>query len=150
MIKRAAIYARVSRAYTEDDERVTIEAQLSDCEDYCQKRGYTIVTRYVDKDKYRSRGKLVNPSGTRKDRPGYTRMLQAARKGEFDVIIAWKEDRLYRGMYAALPLSEVLDESRGNMSVELVLEFMLPLANSISSVRSIPLRSSRLVPPTIP
>lgn len=121
-MKRAAIYARVSRAYKEDDERVTIENQLQDCEEYCQKKGYVVVEQFVDKDKYRSRGKQVNPSGERKDRPGFVRMLKAAKRGEFDVIIAWKEDRLYRGMYAALPISELLDEYRNNVSIELVTE----------------------------
>jgi DNA invertase Pin-like site-specific DNA recombinase len=90
MYKRAVIYARVSRAYKEDDDRITIEAQMSDCEAYCAKHGYSVVERYVDKDKYRARGKLVNPSGTRKDRPGYTAMLRAALADEFDVIGAWK------------------------------------------------------------
>jgi site-specific DNA recombinase len=122
MIKRAAIYVRVSRAYTEDDERVTIAAQLADCETLCQERGYTIVAQYIDKDKYRVKGALVNPSGARKDRPAYLKMLKAAQVGEFDVIVAWKEDRLYRGMYAALPLSEVLDERRNDLRVELVKE----------------------------
>jgi hypothetical protein len=49
-------------------------------------------------------------------------MLKAARMGEIDVIVAWKEDRLYRGMYAALPLCEVLDQRRNDLRVELVKE----------------------------
>ncbi len=120
--KKAAIYVRVSRAYKEDDERVTIAAQLADCETYCQERGYYVVARYIDKDKYRAKGVLVNPSGARKDRPAYLEMINAARLGEFDVIVAWKEDRLYRGMYAALPLSEVLDERRNDLKVDLIKE----------------------------
>ncbi|MBC8548158.1 MAG: recombinase family protein [Anaerolineales bacterium] len=122
MKTRAAIYVRVSRAYKKDDDRVTIEAQLADCESYCKKHGYSIVARYVDKDKYRAKGALVNPSGERKDRPGYRSMLAATKNNEFDVIIAWKEDRLYRGLYAALPLAEILDEKRSNLTVELVME----------------------------
>jgi len=122
MNERAVLYARVSKAYHLDDERITIAAQLADGEAYCDEHGYTIVGRYVDKDKYRSRGKMVNPSGARKDRPAYRAMLKAARAREFDVIVAWKEDRLYRGMYAALPLVEVLDERRHDLTVELVKE----------------------------
>lgn len=123
-MSRAAIYVRVSKAYRDDEkeDRVTIEAQLADCEAYCQEQGHVIAARYVDKDKYRSRGKMVNPSGTRKDRPDYRAMLKAASAGEFDVIVAWKEDRLYRGMYAALALVEVLDERRNDLTVELVKE----------------------------
>lgn len=122
MIKLAAIYVRVSRAYKEEDDRVTIASQLADCEAYCQEKGYTIVGRFIDKDKYRAKGVLVNPSGARKDRPSYLALINAARKGEFDIIVAWKEDRLYRGMYAALPLSEVLDERRNDLRVELIKE----------------------------
>ncbi len=122
MKKRAVIYVRVSRAYKEGDERVTIAAQLADCEKYCEEHGYSIVARYIDKDKYRVKGTLRNPSGANKDRPGYIAMLNAAQDEEFDIIVAWKEDRLYRGMYAALPLAEVLDERRNDLRVELVKE----------------------------
>jgi len=118
---RAAIYARVSKAYKEDDDRVTIESQLSDCEKYCLNKGYLVVAQYVDKEKYRSKKALVNPSGARKDRPAYTKMIKAAKNDEFQVIVAWKEDRLYRGMYAALPISELLDEKR-SINIELVSE----------------------------
>lgn len=122
MTTLAVIYARVSRAYKKDDDRVTIEAQIADSIAYCQEHGYKVVAQYVDKDKYRVRGKLKNPSGEAKDRPAYVKMIKAARNKEFDVIVAWKEDRLYRGMYAALPLSEALDECRNSLRVELVKE----------------------------
>jgi site-specific DNA recombinase len=105
-----------------EEDRVSIEAQLSDCESHCQQRGYVVVARYVEREKYRSKGKLVQPSGQRKDRLQYQAMLTAARNGEFDVIVAWKEDRLYRGMYAAIPFSEVLDELGKRLEVDLVRE----------------------------
>lgn len=109
-VKRAAIYARISNEHQAGEDWVSIEAQLVDCEAYCRERGYVVVARYVDKERYRSKGKLVQPSGQRKDRPQYVAMLKAAQAREFDMIIAWKEDRLYRGMYAAMPFAEVLDE----------------------------------------
>ena len=121
-MKRAAIYARVSSERQAADDRVSIGSQLSDCEAYCGQHGYRIVARFVDSEKYRSKGKLVQPSGERKDRPQYSAMLAAARRGEFDVIIAWKEDRLYRGMYAAMPLCEILDELGKSLDIELVRE----------------------------
>ena len=121
-MKRAAIYARVSSERQAADDRVSIESQLSDCEALCVARGYGIVARFVDCEKYRSKGKLVQPSGERKDRPQYSAMLAAAKRGEFEVIVAWKEDRLYRGMYAAMPLSELLDELGKALEVELVRE----------------------------
>jgi site-specific DNA recombinase len=121
-MKRAAIYARVSSERQAGDDRVSIDAQLADCRDLCAQRGYQIVGEYVDKENYRARGKLVRPSGARKDRPAYKAMLQAAQAGDVDVIVAWKEDRLYRGMYAAMPFSEVLDERGAALDVGLVLE----------------------------
>lgn len=122
-MKRAAIYVRVSKAYKKKKEtRVSIEEQRADCEAYCGERGYAIVACYVDKDKYRVKGKLKSPSGENKDRPSYQEMLKAARAEEFDVIVAWKEDRLYRGIYAAIPFVEMLDDQRGGVTVELVKE----------------------------
>lgn len=121
-MKKAAIYLRVSSEKQAGDDKVSIESQLADCEAYCKQKGYTVVARYVDKEKYRVKGRLVQPSGQRKDRPGYKAMLKAAQAGEFDVIVAWKEDRLYRGMYAAIPLSELLDEKGKALEIELVKE----------------------------
>ena len=122
MRKKAAIYVRVSSERQAKEDRVSIESQLAECEEYCEKRGYFIVERFIDKEKYRVKKKLVQPSGQRKDRPAYQKMLKAARNDEFEVIVAWKEDRLYRGMYAAMPLSELLDEKRGSLDVDLVRE----------------------------
>lgn len=75
MIKLTAIYVRVSRAYKEEDDRVTIASQLADCEAYCQEKGYTIVGRFIDKDKYRVKGALVNPSGAEKIAPPISLLL---------------------------------------------------------------------------
>ena len=121
MTLRAAIYARVSRAYTPNDDRLSIESQLADCRAWCDSHGYTITAEFVDKDMFRVDGRMVNPSGERKDRPGYLALLRAASGGEIDVIVCWKEDRLYRGMYAAIPLAEVLDR-RHDLRVDLVQE----------------------------
>lgn len=119
---RAAIYVRVSSERQAAEDRVSVESQLAECEEHCDDRGYIVVGRYIDKDKYRVKGKLVQPSGSRKDRPAYLELLEAAQRGEFEVIVAWKEDRLYRGMYAAVPLSELLDEMGQRLQVELVRE----------------------------
>ncbi len=119
---RAAIYIRVSSERQAAEDRVSIESQLAECEAYCKAHGYIIVDRFIDKDKYRFKGKLVQPSGSRKDRPGYLLLMSAAQRGEFDVIVAWKEDRLYRGMYAAVLLAEILDEMGSRLNVELARE----------------------------
>ena len=124
-MKRAAIYARVSVPRLQDaEEKVSIEAQVRDCEELCRAKGYQVVARYIDNAPYRVKGRLVDPSGTRSDRPQYLAMLEAARRGEFDVIVAWKEDRLCRGIYSAVPLGRVLEETK--VAVELVKETFDP------------------------
>ncbi len=120
-MKRAAIYCRVSRAYKEEDEeRTTIEDQLAACEKYCIQKGYDVVARYIDKDKYRVRKALVNPAGTRQDRPAYIAMIKDGRAGEFDIIISWKQNRLYRG-FGVVPLCDLLDEVK-DLDIELVAD----------------------------
>ena len=84
---RAAIYVRVSSERQAGEDRVSVESQLADCEEHCRARGYIITGRFIDKDKYRVKGKLVQPSGSRKDRPGYLQLLLAAQHGEVDVVV---------------------------------------------------------------
>jgi site-specific DNA recombinase len=71
-----------------------------------------VVSVYRDIEKYRVRTKLVEPSGTRSDRPGLLAMLDDAARNEFDVILAWREDRLYRGMRSMLLVLETIQEHR--------------------------------------
>jgi DNA invertase Pin-like site-specific DNA recombinase len=73
----AAIYRRTST------ERVTPETRLADCEDYARIHELTVVAVYADLEKYRARVRLVKPSGTRADRPGFQQMLADARTHKF-------------------------------------------------------------------
>jgi len=109
-MKRAALYARVSSEEQASEGKVSIPEQLSDLEELCRTKGYEIVDRYIDNKRYRSKGRLVEPSGTRKDRPEYQRMLKDAREGRIDVIVAWDDTRLSRGVFATVPLGELLEE----------------------------------------
>jgi site-specific DNA recombinase len=120
MEMRAAIYCRVSSERQAADEKVSIDQQLKDCRQYAQDHHYTVVGEYIDKKRYRSKGRLVQPSGERSDRPQYKRLLADAEADHFDVIIAWKQDRLTRGIYSAVPLGKVLEETP--ITVELVKE----------------------------
>ena len=64
--------------------------------------------------------RLVEPSGTRYDRPGLLAMVRDAKQGKFDIILAWKEDRLYRGMRAMLLVLETIQENK--ISIQLAKE----------------------------
>ena len=55
---------------------------------------------------------MVEPSGKRTDRPGLNAMLDDAAAGRFDTILAWKEDRLYRGLRAMLFVLDIIQEQR--------------------------------------
>jgi DNA invertase Pin-like site-specific DNA recombinase len=59
-------------------------------------------------EKYRLGNKLVEPSGSRSDRPGLMAMRKEPSKDEFDVILAWREDRLYRGLRSRLTVLETI------------------------------------------
>lgn len=114
----AAIYRRVSTE--RQAERVSPEAQLTDCETYARENGLTIVAVYSDLEKYRVRGRLVEPSGTRTDRPAFQQMLADARAHKFKAIIAWKEDRLYRSVQGAVLVDELMRDT--GLGIHLVKE----------------------------
>ncbi len=115
---RAAIYVRVSSE--SQAERASPHEQELDCRELCASRKYTVVEVYRDIERFRVGGRLVEPSGTRADRPQLRAMLAAASTGAFDVIVAWREDRLYRGYR---PMLDVLDciEATG-IDIELAKE----------------------------
>jgi site-specific DNA recombinase len=121
--KRAAIYVRVSSE--KQAEKVSPEAQETDARTLCERQGYIVAEVYRDTEKYRVNGRMVEPSGTRQDRPQFKRMLRDADAGLFDVIIAWREDRLYRGVNRAmLEISERVKSKA--ITVELVKEHYDP------------------------
>ena len=97
---RAAAYTRVSTAAQATEDKVSLEQQLKDIEAHCASKGYRIVHHYQDVG-----------SGASKRRPEFQRMLKDAREGAFDVIVAWKSDRLSRGMYPAAALMEAIEGS---------------------------------------
>lgn len=119
MAKRAAIYIRVSTE--RQAEKVSPQAQEDDCLKYCKAHDYRVVDVYRDIEKYRSNGRLVEPSGTRSDRPHFLRMLADIDTERVDIVIAWREDRLYRNVNKAmLEISERVSQNK--VTVELVKE----------------------------
>jgi len=109
MTKRAAIYSRVSTAEQAEDDKTSLIEQERLCHEYCQEKGYSISVSYQDIG-----------SGTTKKRPSFLEMLKEARQGVFDVIIAWKTDRLARGIYPCSALMEAIEESE--VTIETVAE----------------------------
>ena len=129
-MRQAAIYVRVSSEV--QGAKASPEEQERDCRRLAEERGLEVVAVFRDVTKYRVGGKLVEPSGTRADRPGLLAMMAAAGRGEFDTIVAWKEDRLYRGLKALLFVLEGVQERR--------LEVLL--ARETYDARMAPLKAS--------
>jgi DNA invertase Pin-like site-specific DNA recombinase len=77
---RIGIYARVS---TKDQ---SCELQVRDRRAYCAARGFDLVREYVD----------VGQSGAKDSRPELNKLMDDARKRQFDAIVVWRFDRFAR------------------------------------------------------
>ena len=81
----AAIYARYS---SDNQSETSIEDQVRVCRRYAALQGFTVVARYED----------AAISGASTLRPGYQKLLEDARKGAFDIVLAEALDRLSRDL----------------------------------------------------
>jgi site-specific DNA recombinase len=84
---RAAIYLRISR----DPEglELGVQRQEQDIRQYALTQGYELVATFKDND-------LSASTRSLKRRPDYERMLDAAKHGEFQVVLAYTSSRLTR------------------------------------------------------
>jgi DNA invertase Pin-like site-specific DNA recombinase len=64
-----------------------VQRQREDCHRIARERGWTLVGEYEDE---------VSASNKFKKRPGYTRLVNAYKAGEFDALVCWDLDRLTR------------------------------------------------------
>jgi DNA invertase Pin-like site-specific DNA recombinase len=80
-MKQVALYARVSKK----DGKQDTENQLRQLRQFAKTQGWRIVSEYVD-----------HVSGKRSDREQFQKMMTAASKREFDVLLFWSLDRLSR------------------------------------------------------
>ncbi len=106
MTRRAVIYIRTS-SETQGGKFNPSEQEV-DCQTLAIEKRLQVVHVYRDVEKYRVGNRLVGPSGSRSDRPGLLAMLKDATRDEIDVILAWREDRLYRGIRAMLTVLEIV------------------------------------------
>jgi DNA invertase Pin-like site-specific DNA recombinase len=83
-IKRAALYVRVST------DGQTVENQTRELGLIAQRRGWPVVETYSDAG--------ISGAKGRDKRPGLDRMLKAACRREFDIVMAWSIDRLGRSL----------------------------------------------------
>ncbi len=81
---RAALYARVSTS----GHGQTVEPQLLELREYCERRGWQIVGEYLDE----------GISGAKDSRPELNRLMADAHKRRFDAVAVWKFDRFARSV----------------------------------------------------
>ena len=80
---RAVVYAR----YSSDSQRdASIEDQIRQCRGFVEREGWSYVVAYADHAM----------SGSIRMRPAYQKLLEDARRGEFDIVVAEGLDRLSR------------------------------------------------------
>ena len=83
-MKKAAIYARYS---SDKQTEETIHVQVDKCKAFCESQGILVCGTFADK------GKSGTTEGGREE---YARMVEMAKQSLFDVIVAYKYDRLGR------------------------------------------------------
>lgn len=112
--KDVVLYARVSTQAQDSEDSVSIEEQLISMRELCERNGWKVVGEFVDNQNYIAtkhpkRGKTVNPSGERDDRPALVAMLEVAKTGSVDALVAWRDDRLVRHPRVNVTIEDALD-----------------------------------------
>jgi DNA invertase Pin-like site-specific DNA recombinase len=96
---RTAIYTRISQ--DSSGQQLGVTRQLEDCRGLADRLGWKVVARYDDND-------VSAYSGKR--RLAFEAMLTAMKAAEFDAVICWHTDRLYRSMKDLERLIDVAEE----------------------------------------
>lgn len=111
---RAAIYARISHdpksaANSADElprrggDGLGVERQEQDCRELALRHSFDVTRVYVDNDTSAYSGKR---------RPDFEQMLDAMKNNEFDVLVCWHTDRLYRSMKDLERLIDIAEVTR--------------------------------------
>jgi site-specific DNA recombinase len=83
---RVAACLRVSTRKQSGDDRFGLPSRRASIATFCGANGYDIVAEFVH----------AGVSGVKADRPAFVRLLEAAKRGEFDAVIVGQADRLAR------------------------------------------------------
>lgn len=97
-VTTAAIYARYSSTAQND---ASIEQQIDECRQYAAANNLAIIEVFEDRAK----------SGRSDNRPGFQKMLRAADRHEFQVLLAYKSNRISRNMQSALSYEQRLSDA---------------------------------------
>lgn len=97
---KIALYTRVSTEGKSGAPGQTVDPQLLELRSYCSRQDWPVVAEYTD---------VI--SGTRAQRPGLDALVMAVEKGEVDVVLVVKMDRLGRSLLNVLRLIERLEQA---------------------------------------
>ena len=103
------IYARFS---SHNQREASIEQQIEMCSKLAERNGLTVIDTYSDKA----------ISGKTDNRPAFQRMMRDATSGKFDIVLAWKSNRMGRNMLEAM-LNDVTLQEQGVKTVYVEEDF---------------------------
>ena len=103
--RSAGIYARIS--LDRNGESLAPERQIEDARAEVERRGWTVVEVYSDRDTSAYKRNVT--------RPEYDRMMRDLRTGKIDAIVVWKLDRLIRRFTMISKVLEVLDDTSAEL-----------------------------------
>ena len=83
---RAAIYARYS---TDLQDKTSIDGQVRNCRTLAKREGFNVVATFTDEG--------IGGTTDEEHRPGFGKLMRAAARNEFDVLIVDEHNRLARG-----------------------------------------------------
>ena len=122
---RAIVYARYS---SDNQSEASIDDQVRVCRRYAELQGFTVVAEYED----------AAVSGASILRPGYQSLLEDARKGAIDIVLAEALDRLSRDLadvatlYKHLSYLGIREEVLPSDAEEIEQELLCSLPASVS------------------
>lgn len=107
-------YLRVSQEEQNTELDVSLDQQQADIVELCMRNGWGKIREFVDCEDYKAtqhpnKGKIVNPSGERADRPAFLKMLEHIKTGEPDGVVCWRDDRILRHPRVLVALEDALD-----------------------------------------
>jgi site-specific DNA recombinase len=97
---KAALYLRQS--LDRSGEGAAVSRQETECRALAERHGWDVVKVYTDNDQSATKGK----------RPGWARLLADLKTGNYEVLLAWHTDRLYRRMRDLVELLEIVDRQQ--------------------------------------
>ncbi len=121
------MYIRLSE---ETDTTTSPARQRELCRQYADARGWTVVAEFEDID--------VSASKTGLDRPALGRLRDAVNRGEIDVVIVWRLDRLARSVLDTLTLlKEWTDKNCATASATEAIDLTTPVGKAMVALIAI-------------